>query len=244
MDEAQGARHERRPAPVSSPTGRRSAACWRGRLQDPRLRRRPAMSSLTAAVSPFQTALTALLTIYVALIGYRMLFASGGARLSDGPGIALKIGAILALVTSWATFQTLVFDVAAQAPLEIAAPDRRAVPGPAARWPPIRWRACRRPTTSCPTAALAFGKPSRPNGADLCQPRRGGGRRARPPPSGVLFMTSAGVDRGRDHRHRRAHRHRAGVHRPVPVPGDARPLRRLGAGAGRRRLRACSAAGC
>ena len=77
-------------------------------------------SSLTSASSGFQLALTAMLTIYVALVGYRMLFASDGAKLSDAPGIALKIGVILAMVTSWSTFQTLVFDIAAKAPLEIA----------------------------------------------------------------------------------------------------------------------------
>ncbi|MFO1246637.1 MAG: type IV secretion system protein [Alphaproteobacteria bacterium] len=75
--------------------------------------------SLTAAGSPFQTALTVALTIYVAVIGYRLLFGNG-ARLADGPTIALKIGAVLALVTSWSLFQTLVFDVAERAPLEIA----------------------------------------------------------------------------------------------------------------------------
>lgn len=76
--------------------------------------------SLAAANSPFQAALTIGLTIYVAVIGYRLLFGEG-ARLSDGPVIALKIGAVLALVTSWSLFQTLVFDLAEQAPLEIAA---------------------------------------------------------------------------------------------------------------------------
>lgn len=69
----------------------------------------------------FQTAVTALLTIYVALVGYRLLFAQGSARISDAPIIALKIGIILALVTSWSTFQSLVFDVADRAPVEIAA---------------------------------------------------------------------------------------------------------------------------
>ena len=42
-------------------------------------------------------ALTVALTIYVAVIGYRLLFGNG-ARLADGPTIALKIGAVLALV--------------------------------------------------------------------------------------------------------------------------------------------------
>ena len=77
--------------------------------------------SLTATGSSFQTALTLLLTLYVALIGYRLLFARGGTQLSDAPAIALKIGAVLALVASWSLFQTLVFDLAERAPSEIAA---------------------------------------------------------------------------------------------------------------------------
>ncbi len=77
--------------------------------------------ALTQGSPVFQAALTALLTIYVALIGYRMLFAQGATRLSDAPRIALTIGAILALATSWSTFQALVFDTAERAPLEIAA---------------------------------------------------------------------------------------------------------------------------
>ncbi len=78
-------------------------------------------SALTAESGLFQTALTVMLTVYVAVIGYRMLFAQGNIRLSDTPVIALKIGVILALVTSWSTFQTLVFDVANRVPKEIAA---------------------------------------------------------------------------------------------------------------------------
>lgn len=77
--------------------------------------------ALTSGSTVFQSALTALLTIYIALVGYRLLFAQGEARISDAPLIALKIGVILALVTSWATFQTMVFDLADRAPVEIAA---------------------------------------------------------------------------------------------------------------------------
>ncbi|HEV2532774.1 type IV secretion system protein [Phenylobacterium sp.] len=76
--------------------------------------------SLTGAPL-FQTALTLLLTIYVAVLGYRLLFATQGARMSEAPGVAIRIGAVLTLVASWSTFQTLVFDLAAKAPLEIAA---------------------------------------------------------------------------------------------------------------------------
>ena len=76
--------------------------------------------SLTASGSTFQLALTLALTLYVAVLGYRLLFARGGASLSDGPAIAFKIGAVLALLTSWSVFQTLVFDLAAKAPVDIA----------------------------------------------------------------------------------------------------------------------------
>lgn len=75
--------------------------------------------ALAGPASPLPAALTALLTIYVAILGYRMLFAVGGARLADAPLIALKIGAILALTLNWSVFQKLVYDVAARAPLEI-----------------------------------------------------------------------------------------------------------------------------
>jgi len=92
--------------------------------------------SLTASGSPFQTALTVLLTIYVAVIGYRLLFGNG-ARLSDGPGIALKIGAVLALVSSWSLFQTLVFDMAERTPMEIAALISAPMRGPALAADPV-----------------------------------------------------------------------------------------------------------
>lgn len=77
---------------------------------------------LALAGSPaFQTSITLALTIYVAAVGYRLLLAPDGARLSDGPRMALKVGAILAMITSWSLFQTLVFDVAARAPGQLAA---------------------------------------------------------------------------------------------------------------------------
>ena len=92
--------------------------------------------SLAAANSPFQTALTVALTVYVAVIGYRLLFGEG-ARLTDGPVIALKIGAVLALVTSWSLFQTLVFDLAERAPIEIAALISVPMRGPALAADPV-----------------------------------------------------------------------------------------------------------
>ena len=149
-------------------------------------------SSLTGASSGFQIALTALLTIYVALVGYRMLFAQGGARLSDAPGIALKIGAILALVTSWATFQTLVFDLAAHAPGEIAAAvaaPLQANSGALAADPVGGLQTAYDQLTQ---SAVAFGKQAPPNVKAYSSPAVAAAE-ALSAASGVLFMTTAGV---------------------------------------------------
>ena len=149
-------------------------------------------SSLTGASSGFQVALTALLTIYVALVGYRMLFASGGARLSDAPGIALKIGAILALVTSWATFQTLVFDLAAHAPSEIAAAVAAPLQasGGSLAADPIGGLQTAYDLLS--QSAVAFGKQAGPNVKAYSSPAAAAAE-ALSAASGVLFMTTAGV---------------------------------------------------
>lgn len=75
--------------------------------------------ALTGPGSPLPAALTTMLTIYVVLLGYRMMFAVGSTRLSDTPLIAMKIGVILAVTLNWSVFQTLVFNFDANAPLEI-----------------------------------------------------------------------------------------------------------------------------
>ncbi len=150
-------------------------------------------SSLTSASSGFQLALTALLTIYVALIGYRMLFASAGVRLSEAPGIALRIGAILALVTSWATFQTLVFDVAARAPKEIAgivAAPLQDGGGSALAADPIG--GLQVAYDQLTQGAVAFGKMAGPVAHSYSSPAAAAAE-ALSSASGVLFMSSAGV---------------------------------------------------
>jgi type IV secretion system protein VirB6 len=149
-------------------------------------------SSLTSASSGFQIALTALLTIYVALVGYRMMFAQGGAKLSDAPGIALSIGAILALVTSWSTFQTLVFDVAAKAPGEIAAAvaaPLQANSGSLAADPVNGLQAAYDQITR---SAVAFGATAGPNAKAYSSPQASAAE-ALSAASGAMFMTTAGV---------------------------------------------------
>lgn len=149
-------------------------------------------SSLTSASSGFQVALTALLTIYVALVGWRMMFAQGGAKLSDAPGIALSIGAILALVTSWATFQTVVFDVASKAPGEIAAAvaaPLQANSGSLAADPVNGLQAAYDQLTR---SAVAFGAQAGPNAKAYSSPAASAAE-ALSAASGALFMTTAGV---------------------------------------------------
>ena len=67
----------------------------------------------------FAAAFTAMLTIYVALIGYQLISGRGGLRMTDLPASALKIGLIFAFLTSWAAYQTLVFDFLFDGPSEI-----------------------------------------------------------------------------------------------------------------------------
>ena len=72
------------------------------------------------AGTPFGSALTGLLTIFVALIGYRMLLGSM-LSLRDGVLLALRLGVVLTLATQWPAYKTLVFDVVTGAPGELAA---------------------------------------------------------------------------------------------------------------------------
>ena len=69
---------------------------------------------------PFGAALPGLLTIYVALIGYRLLL-GGELTVRDGMSAALKIGVVLALATQWPAWRVLVYDVATKTPEAVAA---------------------------------------------------------------------------------------------------------------------------
>ncbi|WEK01798.1 MAG: type IV secretion system protein [Candidatus Sphingomonas phytovorans] len=76
--------------------------------------------ALTAPGSTVAVLLTGLLTIFVALFGYRMILGQvPGAR--DGVLALVKIGVVLALATSWPAFRTLAYNVAMHGPAELAA---------------------------------------------------------------------------------------------------------------------------
>jgi type IV secretion system protein VirB6 len=67
----------------------------------------------------FANVFTVMLTIYIALMGYQLLFGRGGLRLAQMPVEALKIGLILAFTTSWATYQTVVYDLFFDGPRQL-----------------------------------------------------------------------------------------------------------------------------
>lgn len=69
----------------------------------------------------FATALTGLLTIYIALLGYQLLIGRGGLRVTELPLLALKIGLVLAFVTSWAAYQIVIFNLLFDGPREVMA---------------------------------------------------------------------------------------------------------------------------
>jgi type IV secretion system protein VirB6 len=75
--------------------------------------------ALASPGSPLSLALTALLAIFVAIIGLRYF---SGRALDAGEWIsaALKVGFVLALTASWPAYRTVVYDVVLKAPAELS----------------------------------------------------------------------------------------------------------------------------
>jgi type IV secretion system protein VirB6 len=88
--------------------------------------------ALSAPGSTLSLLLTGFLTLFVALIGYRMLFGQTP-TVRDGVLALVKIGIVLALATSWSAYRTLIYDVAMRGPAELAGDVGRpaALPGSA-----------------------------------------------------------------------------------------------------------------
>lgn len=76
--------------------------------------------ALAQTDSPMAALLTGLLTLYIGFIGYRLLIGRTPLRVGDLTLSALKIGAVLALATSWPTYQQLVFDTLFRGPEQLA----------------------------------------------------------------------------------------------------------------------------
>ncbi|MEP9404443.1 type IV secretion system protein [Sphingomonas silueang] len=75
---------------------------------------------LSAPGSAVSVALTALLTIFVALFGVRMLLGQTP-TLRDGVVAMVKVGVVLLLATSWPAVRVLAYDVVLHAPADIVA---------------------------------------------------------------------------------------------------------------------------
>ena len=76
-------------------------------------------AQLLGAGSPFSYALTTALTLYVAIIGYRLIFGRSSLSIGEMAPRMVLIGAVLALTSNWATYQVLVYDVLTDGPQEI-----------------------------------------------------------------------------------------------------------------------------
>ncbi|MDI1363834.1 MAG: type IV secretion system protein, partial [bacterium] len=89
--------------------------------------------------SPFAPALTGMLTLYVGFLGFQLLLGRGSLRVGDLTVTVLKIGVVLALATSWPTYQRVVFDVLFLGPQQLATSMLDAVqpPGSALRGNPF-----------------------------------------------------------------------------------------------------------
>ncbi len=82
--------------------------------------------------SSFSVALTIMLTLYIGLLGFRLMIGRAPLRIDDLTMTVLKIGAVLALATSWPTYQQLVFDTLFRGPEQLGAGMLDAVQSPQA----------------------------------------------------------------------------------------------------------------
>lgn len=76
-------------------------------------------AALSQPGGTMSTALTGMLVIAVAFFGYRLLLGRGLA-LSDTVALAIKIGIVLLLATSWSAWQAFAYEGLARAPTQVA----------------------------------------------------------------------------------------------------------------------------
>ncbi len=76
-------------------------------------------AALAAPSGPVAATLNSLLVIAVAFFGYRLLLGRG-AVLSDAVSLAIRIGVVLLIASSWSGWQALAYDALARAPLRVA----------------------------------------------------------------------------------------------------------------------------
>jgi type IV secretion system protein VirB6 len=77
-----------------------------------------AYQALAMPGSTLQLVLTGFLTIFIAIIGYNLLFGRSF-TIRSGTVAAVKLGAVFALATSWPAYRTLVYDLVTDGPAQI-----------------------------------------------------------------------------------------------------------------------------
>jgi len=77
-------------------------------------------SALFEPSSLFAGVLTAVLTLYVALLGYRLMLGQTQLSVGEVAMTAVKIGAVLALATQWDTYQAVVYQTLFHGPQQLA----------------------------------------------------------------------------------------------------------------------------
>src|SRR3954468_11943012 len=75
---------------------------------------------LFGAHGSFQTALTIILTLYIALLAFNLLTGRSALRLSVLTPRMMTLGLVLTFATSWIAYQSVVWNLATGAPDEIA----------------------------------------------------------------------------------------------------------------------------
>ena len=80
-----------------------------------------AYAALARPDGPVLPVLTALLTLYVAFIGLRLILGQGGLTVGGATVAVLKIGLVLLLATSWGPYQTVVYEALFHGPADLAA---------------------------------------------------------------------------------------------------------------------------
>lgn len=76
--------------------------------------------TLASPASPISPVLTALLTIFIALFGLRLMI-GGTPRLATSVLSVAKIGVAITLATSWPAYSTVIYDVVVDAPAQLGA---------------------------------------------------------------------------------------------------------------------------
>lgn len=144
--------------------------------------------ALFGPASPIAAVITTLLTLYVALLGFRLLTGRTDLKVADLPMIALKLGAIVLLTTSWASYQSVVFAVLFDGPAEMANQLLSAMPPPPGQAGTDIFGRLQFTFDQLTQAAAALAETADPGSAAAA------GAGATPPAAGLVLQAAPGTD--------------------------------------------------